>query len=74
MNGKCYCGAPKCIGTLFPRIIRDDQESGDEGGNEEEVHDDERQNEGGEEAGGKSDGAGDKGPDVDDGDNMQLDV
>ena len=34
MNGKCYCGAPKCIGTLFPRIIRDEQDSGDEGGNE----------------------------------------
>lgn len=62
VNGKCYCGAPKCIGTLFPRIIRDDQESGDEGGNEGEVHDGdkqsevEQQNEGGGEAGGKDEG------------------
>ena len=60
MNGKCYCGAPNCIGTLFPRIIRDDPESGDEGGNEVDIHDGdgqlavERQNEGGEIAGGKA--------------------
>jgi len=74
VNGKCYCGAPNCIGTLFPRIIRDDQESGDEGGNEGEVHDDERQNEGGEEVRGKSDGVGDEGRDVDDGNDMQLDT
>jgi len=62
VNGKCYCGAPNCIGTLFPRIIRDDPESGDEGGNEAEVlggdgqPETERQNEGGEVAGGKGDG------------------
>lgn len=53
VNGKCYCGAPKCIGTLFPRIIRDDQESGDEGGGEAEVHGDGEHNEGGEETGSK---------------------
>lgn len=41
MNGKCYCGAPNCIGTLFPRIIREDQGSDDEGGNEAEAHNDE---------------------------------
>ena len=33
MNGECYCGAPNCIGTLFPRIIRD-EESSDDGENE----------------------------------------
>ena len=55
VNGKCYCGAPNCIGTLFPRIIRDDPESGDEGGGEAEVHDDEEHDEGGEEAGSKGD-------------------
>ena len=55
VNGKCYCGASKCIGTLFPRIVRDDPESGDEGGNEAEVHDGEQDNEGGEEAGGNVD-------------------
>ena len=52
MNGKCYCGAPNCIGTLFPRIIRDDPESGDEGGGEAEVHDKEH-NEGDAETGSK---------------------
>jgi len=52
VNGKCYCGAPHCIGTLFPRIIRDDPESGDEGGGEAEVHDQEH-NEGDEETGSK---------------------
>jgi len=62
VNGKCYCGAQNCIGTLFPRIIRDDPESGDEGGNEAEAHNGdrqpeaERQNEGGEVAGGNDDG------------------
>lgn len=60
MNGKCYCGAPNCIGTLFPRIIRDDPESGDEGGNEAEAQGDERQGEAGEEAGGMAD----KGPET----------
>lgn len=65
MNGKCYCGAPNCIGTLFPRIIRDDPESGDEGGNEGALHDGdgqpetERQN-GDEVAGGKDDGVADE--------------
>jgi len=38
VNGKCYCDAPNCIGTLFPRIFRDDPESGDEGVNEAELH------------------------------------
>lgn len=55
VNGKCYCGTPKCIGTLFPRIIRGGQESGDEGGNEGEAHDEGGRNEGSEEAGGKGD-------------------
>ena len=61
MNGKCYCGAPTCIGTLFPRIFRDDPESGDEGGNEAEAHGGDgqlqagQQNEGGEVAGDKDD-------------------
>lgn len=48
MNGKCYCGAPHCIGTLFPRIIRDDPESSDEGGGEIQ---DKEHNEGDEETG-----------------------
>ena len=61
MNGKCYCGAPNCIGTLFPRIIRDDPESGDEGGNEAEAQDDERQSEAGKETGGEEDGMADEG-------------
>lgn len=80
MNGKCYCGAPNCIGTLFPRIIRDDQESGDEGGNEAEVRDGdarpdaELQNEGGEEAGGKDDGAADEGRETGDGEDMHMDL
>jgi len=61
VNGKCYCGAPNCIGTLFPRIIRDDPESGDEGGNEAEAHDGDGQLEaegqdGDEVAGDKDDG------------------
>lgn len=62
MNGKCYCGAPSCIGTLFPRIIRDDPESGDEGGNGAEAHDGdgqpeaEQENEGGGVTGGIDDG------------------
>jgi len=54
VGGKCYCGAPHCIGTLFPRIIRDGPESGDEGGGEAEaeVYDKEH-NEGDEETGSK---------------------
>ena len=74
MNGKCYCGAPKCIGTLFPRIIRDDPESGDEGGNEAVAqYGDELQNEGGEEAGSKSDGAADEQQETGDGGDVRMD-
>ena len=54
VNGKCHCGAPNCIGTLFPRIIREGQESGDEGGGEAEAHGDEEHNEG-EETGSRGD-------------------
>ncbi|KAF9781317.1 hypothetical protein BJ322DRAFT_1080401 [Thelephora terrestris] len=61
VNGKCYCGAPKCIGTLFPRIIRD-EESGDEGANE------------GEEMGGEGDHTGEKSMDVGGGDDVDMDI
>lgn len=81
MNGKCYCGAPNCIGTLFPRIIRDGQESGDEGGNEADGHDDddggsevEQQNEGGEVAGGKEDGMVDEKEETGDGNGGSMDL
>lgn len=61
VNGKCYCGAPGCIGTLFPRITRD-EESGDEGGNEGEP-------------GIEDDGIGDDARrDADGGDDMDLNV
>lgn len=59
-NGKCYCGAPTCIGTLFPHIIRD-EESDDEVGNE------------GEEVGGEGKGTEDEGGDTDNGDDMDMD-
>ena len=79
MNGKCYCGAPNCIGTLFPRIIRDDPESGDEGGNRAEVHGDEqlqveRQNEGDGEAGSKGDGVADGEQAASDGADVHMDL
>lgn len=74
VNGKCYCGAQNCIGTLFPRIIRDEQESGDEGGNEGEAHDLERQGEGGERAGGRGKGVADEGGEADVGNDMQMDL
>jgi hypothetical protein len=62
VNGKCYCGAPKCIGTLFPRIIRD-EESGDEGGNE------------GVEVGGEGDHTGEKSVGrLDGGDDVDMDI
>ena len=74
MNGKCYCGAPNCIKTLFPRIIRDDQESGDEGGNEAEGErlDAEQRDEGGKEAGGKGDEVAGEIRETADGDDMHL--
>jgi len=74
-NGECHCGAKNCIGTLFPRIIRSGQESGDEGGNEEEVHDEEGENEGsGGEADKGDDGMADERVEADTGDDMHMDV
>ncbi|KAF9653273.1 SET domain-containing protein [Thelephora ganbajun] len=74
VNGKCYCGAPNCIGTLFPHIIRDNQDSGDEGGDEAEVLDGERHNEGGEEMGGEGDRMADEGRETGAGNDMQMDT
>lgn len=67
MNGKCYCGTSRCVGTLFPRIIRD-EESGDEGGNEgDEVGNEEKM-------GSKDDDIEAEGGDTGDGDGMDLDL
>lgn len=74
VNGKCYCGAPKCIGTLFPRIIRDDQESGDEGGNEAEVRDGGWHDDGGEEARGAGDGTKDERLETGAGNDIHMDT
>lgn len=67
MNGKCYCGTSKCIGTLFPRIIRD-EESGDEAGNEGEAGD------GGQEVGSKGKGIEGKVEDAGEGDDMDMNL
>ena len=80
MNGKCYCGAPNCIGTLFPRIIRDGRESGDEGANEAEVYggdersEVEQKNEEGEGGGGKGDGVADEMREASDGGEIHMDL
>ena len=74
VNGKCYCGTPRCIGTLFPRIIRD-EESGDEGGNEGEVGNAgdgiEEKNE---KEGKQDNGIEERGGDIGDGDDMDMDL
>jgi hypothetical protein len=67
VNGKCFCGAPNCIGSLFPRIIRGDQESGDEGG--DNVHPDE-----GSEVRSEGEGIEDEGGDADGGDEVAMDI
>lgn len=79
MNGKCFCGTPKCIGTLFPRIIRDDQESGDEGENEAGIQDGEgrseiEQQDGGEEERGDGDGEADEGREIGAGKDVHMDL
>ena len=50
VNGKCYCGTPKCVGTLFPRIVRDEGGSDEEGNEGEEEENEQEGGIGGDEA------------------------